>query len=163
MSKNEVKTYPPSKLCAKCGGKCCKKMGCHYSPRDFEDLTFDGLRVAIEKGNISIDWWEQASVKEYYLRARHIDAPIVDPSWGGVCINLTDTGCSLSWEERPLGGRSLKPGKRVCTGDYSKEDCKNEWKEYSDVLEQLVEFFGGLPEHNFIDDMLGVLQARWIL
>lgn len=136
-----VRTYKPTEQCAICGGRCCKRMGCHYSPTDFKDLSYNGLKSEIEKGRISIDWWENSSGSEYFLRARHVGAPIVDPSWGGVCINLTSTGCSLSWEERPLGGRSLKPGKRGCTGDYSKEDCKNEWKQYSEVLEQLVEYF----------------------
>lgn len=53
-----VRVYEPIDYCAKCGGNCCKHMGCHYSPRDFEDLSFDALKQEIEKGRISIDWWE---------------------------------------------------------------------------------------------------------
>jgi len=140
----KYKEYPPTEDCAICGGMCCKRMACHYSPTDFKDLSYDGLKSEIEKGRISIDWWNEVDrEKSYYLRARHVGAPVVDPSWGGVCMNLTDTGCSLSWEERPLGGRSLKPNRGSCGGDYSKEICKNEWKDYSEVLEELVEYYGG--------------------
>ena len=44
-------------ICKKCKGSCCKTMGCHYSPEDFKDLSFDGLKTEIDKGFISIDWW----------------------------------------------------------------------------------------------------------
>ena len=137
-----VEVYPVKPCCAVCEGKCCKYMGCHYSPKDFEDLTFEGLKREIKKGKISIDWWE-AVFPEYYLRARHVDANIVDPSWGGTCINLTEAGCSLSFEERPLGGKALRPDPtgKCCKSSYTKEDCKNEWKPYNKTLKQLVRYF----------------------
>lgn len=159
MSEN-IKTYPPSELCAACGGKCCQRMGCSYSPQDFKDLSYDGLKREIEKGRISIDWWE-GETKEFYLRARHVDAPIVDASWGGVCINLTETGCSLSWEERPLAGRALKPGRDKCVGEYGKEESKNEWKPYSETLKKLVENFGGIPERDPIHELLMGMGAMF--
>lgn len=141
----KIKTFQPTEVCAQCKGACCKTMGCHYSPTDFDDLSFEGLKAEIEKGKISIDWWS-GDEQEYYLRARHVGAPVVDPSWGGRCINLTETGCSLPWEKRPLGGRALKPKENSDSGEcrtfYSKEQCKNDWKPYSDVLKQLVEHFG---------------------
>lgn len=142
--KNLVGVYPPTDSCVSCGGQCCKHMACHYSPLDFEDLSYEGLKREIEKGRISIDWWE-GRTKEYYLRARHRYEPIVCGSWGGVCVNLTLTGCSLLWEERPLGGKALKPEKdyRCRVTSYSKEDCKNEWLVYSDVLNRLAEYFSG--------------------
>nr|DAU24511.1 MAG TPA: Protein of unknown function (DUF3109) [Caudoviricetes sp.] len=140
----KIKTFQPTEVCAQCKGDCCKTMGCHYSPTDLDDLSFEGLKSEIEKGKISIDWWS-GDEHEYYLRARHVGAPIVDPSWGGRCINLTETGCSLPWEKRPLGGRALKPkensGNRKCRTFYSKEQSKNDWKPYSNVLKQLVEYF----------------------
>ena len=137
--------YPPTEICAVCGGYCCKHMGCHYSPTDFSDLSFEALKSQIEKGGISIDWWVSGGTREYYLRARHVGEPVVKGSWGGRCVNLTDTGCSLSWEERPLGGKALKPQSKVgegCHGYYSKEQCKDDWKPYAQVLHELVEHFG---------------------
>lgn len=139
----KIKTFSATETCVECKGACCKRMGCHYSPRDFSDFSFEGLKTQIEKGNISIDWWEGDSEPEFYLRARHVGAPIVDPSWGGTCINLTATGCSLSWDERPLGGKALKPeaNGRCHYTTYSKEDCKNEWLQYGETLEQLAIHF----------------------
>lgn len=141
---SKYKTYLPADVCSKCKGACCKRMAGHYSPSDFKDLSYEALKLEIEKGRISIDWWEgERLTKEYYLRARHVLEPIVCGSWGGVCMNLTETGCSLPWEERPFACRALKPEKNARCGKvmYPKEECKNDWKPYSDVLEKLAEYF----------------------
>lgn len=46
-------------FCEECGGSCCKNLGCHFAPEDFEDLSFEYLKDKIERtGCISIDWWE---------------------------------------------------------------------------------------------------------
>lgn len=141
---NKYPVYEATEDCAVCKGKCCKHMPGHYSPADFSDLSFEALKAEIEKGRIAIDWWE-ARPKEYYLRARQVGENIVHGSWGGVCMNLTPQGCRLSWEERPLGCKALKPYENEqdgCHNSYTKEDCKNEWKEYSDVLNRLAAHFG---------------------
>ena len=143
---NNTPVYQATKMCAVCKGKCCRLVACHYSPRDFHDLSFEGLKTEIEKGRISIDWWENGYKDEYFLRARHVGEPIVCGSWGGTCVNLTDSGCSLSWDERPLGGKALKPKANLfgeCVSSYSKEDCKNEWLAYADVLDRLAKYFTG--------------------
>ena len=59
--------FENKELCSACGGICCKNMGCHYSPDDFSDLSFEGLKKEIDKGYISIDWWDHLEVegKEY--------------------------------------------------------------------------------------------------
>ena len=31
-------------ICKSCGGICCKQCGCHFSPRDFKELSFDYLK-----------------------------------------------------------------------------------------------------------------------
>lgn len=152
--------YEPSKQCAKCKGQCCKRIPGHYSPTDFKDLSFEGLKAEIEKGGIAIDWWE-AETREYYLRARQIGEEIVHGSWGGICVNLTPTGCRLPREERPLACNNLKPGKGArgdCEGTYTKEHCKNDWKAYSDVLCELVEYFGG-AEDSLEERMNRALEA----
>lgn len=137
----EIKTYPKSEFCAECGGACCKNMACHFSPTDFETVTFDYLKSKIEEGWISIDWWENDE-PEYFLRVRHVGAPVVDPSWGGKCILFTPDGCPLPFEKRPLGARALKPNRLgPCTSDYGKYECKEEWKPYSDILKDLVSYF----------------------
>ena len=50
-----MKKMENKQLCKECGGRCCKIMGCHYSPDDFEEITYESLKKEIEKGFISID------------------------------------------------------------------------------------------------------------
>lgn len=161
----EIHNYPvyeATKQCAKCKGQCCKHVPGHYSPADFKDLSFDGLKAEIEKGNIAIDWWEETP-RSYYLRARQLGEDIVHGSWGGICVNLAPWGCRLSWEERPLGCKSLKPAKRKCVGSYTKEICKNDWKEYSEVLNELVAYFRQ-QETSEEEKMDGMVEAlEWLL
>lgn len=154
--------YEATKECARCGGLCCKRMPGHYSPSDFTDLSFEALKAEIEKGNIAIDWWE-ADPKEYYLRARQLGENVVHGSWGGICVNLTPEGCSLGWDERPLGCKALKPSKYECSSSYTKEQCKNDWKAYDAVLRELVEYFGDqtIPLDGL---MTGFAEAmKWLL
>lgn len=152
---SDYPVYEATIQCSKCKGECCKHMPGHYSPSDFSDLSFEALKAEIEKGGIAIDWWE-AEPKEYYLRARQIGEEVVHGSWGGICVNLAPWGCRLGRDKRPLGCRNLKPhthkhGK--CVGSYTKEICKNEWKEYSDVLNRLVAHFGGAK--NTLEELIG--------
>ena len=124
-------------------------MGCHYSPDDFSDLSFEGLKKEIDKGYISIDWWDYLEFegkeyeRGYFLRVRNEYAPIVDPSWGGVCILLTEDGCPLSFEERPKGARLLIPSVNKCKSLYTKEDCCIDWIKYHDILEELHDYYLG--------------------
>jgi hypothetical protein len=149
--------YINKEVCAQCGGKCCKSMGCQFSPKDFKDLTFEGLKKEIDKGYISIDWWDGNPFEDdrdirkgYYLRIRNLNksktgkAPIVDASWGGVCCLLTDKGCPFTFEQRPHGAKMLMPGDTVdegCTEGYSKQHCARDWYEYDDILSQLEDYY----------------------
>ena len=136
-----VKVFEPTKRCSTCKGKCCKTMACHFSPDDFEEISFDYLKERIEEGYISIDWWE-AEEPEYYLRIRNKYSPIVDPSWGGECMLLTDKGCPLPFEKRPLGARALEPTQGGgCVQHYSKRQCKDDWKKYNDIMTKLAIYF----------------------
>lgn len=157
---NGKRVYKANSYCKSCKGECCKHMACHYAPSDFgtpADITFYKLKEEIEKGCISIDWWEGPNGKEeYYLRARHVNAPIVDPSWGGRCVHLTDTGCGLSWEKRPMGGKTLRPRRSYddnCEQTYSKYQCKQEWSLYADVLADLAQWFRAHPYTKTIHDI----------
>lgn len=139
-----VRVYEPLKQCAKCKGKCCKRMGCHFSPTDFEETSYEYLKDVLYSGFVSIDWWDERDGSQgFYLRMRHIGAPVVDPSWGGRCVMLTDDGCLLSFEERPLGGRALKPSydEGCHVTEYGKYECKKEWEPYHDILQRLHDEF----------------------
>lgn len=137
-------------ICSKCKGKCCKAMGCHFSPDDFKDLSYEGLKKEMDKGYISIDWWEgnpfdpdkrNEIPRAFFLRVRNRDAKIVDASWGGACSLLSEKGCTLSYEERPKGGKELIPAVPKCIIKYSKDECAKEWYKYDDILRKLEDYY----------------------
>lgn len=143
------------KLCAKCGGRCCKGCGCHFSPDDFEDISFEGLKRELEKGYISIDLVDgEAFDRQGFfliLRIRNRKARIVDLYYerGEPCVLFTEKGCKLSYDKRPTGGRLLIPIELKCKGfsyldchsAYTIEDCCMEWKPYQKILSELVHYF----------------------
>lgn len=143
-------------LCAKCGGICCKGCGCHFSPDDFKDISFEGLKKELEKGYISIDCVDgEAFYRQGFfliLRIRNRKAGIVELKYkrGEPCVLLTEKGCKLSYDKRPMGGKLLIPavctnllGQKVtnCNSAYTIEDCCMEWKPYQEVLLELVHYF----------------------
>jgi len=133
-------------MCKKCEGACCKKMGCHLHPEDLKSGdTYDVIKSMLDSGRYSIDWWDCLEINNdnyteaYYLRARHKNERVVDPSWGGECVMLTEKGCSLSFDERPFGGKSLIAGKDDCEVVYSKYQCAIDWLVHREVLLKLKE------------------------
>ncbi len=46
--------YVNYEMCKKCGGVCCKQIGCAYIPQDFKSLEYNYLINLLEQGNISI-------------------------------------------------------------------------------------------------------------
>lgn len=142
-------------LCAKCGGVCCKNCGCHFSPDDFVDISFESLKRELEKGYISIDCIDGEMICRrgffYILRIRNRDAEIVDFTYIRTpCILHTKTGCKLSYDKRPMGGRFLIPvaytnsvGQSAidCHSTYTVEDCCREWEPYQEILSKLVHYF----------------------
>ena len=144
-----------SKICSECGGECCKRCGCHFSPDDFKEISFDFLKKEIEKGYISIDYVDGEVIYQsfgvYILRVRNQGAPVVDTGLERTpCILLTKKGCKLDYEHRPTGGKLLIPSSEVfgifgevknCQSNYSIEDCCYEWKPHQRILRDLLEYF----------------------
>ena len=144
------------KICSECGGECCKRCGCHFSPDDFEEISFEFLKKELEKGYISIDYVDGEFLYQFYgiyiLRMRNQDAPIVD-TWykRSPCILLTENGCKLDYEHRPTGGKLLIPSnmfypvsgklERICRTTYGIEECCYEWRPYQKILHELVKYF----------------------
>ena len=141
-------------ICAKCGGACCKVCGCHFSPDDFQEISFESLKKEIENGYISIDYVDGEMIHSdngvYILRVRNQDSPIVDMLFRGrvQCILLGKNGCKLDYEHRPTGGKLLIPDsisivkhKMQCMNKYSIRDCCYEWLPHKKILYQLVQYF----------------------
>lgn len=146
-----------NELCKHCEREksCCEVSGCMYYVEDFESLKFYYLRNLLEKGNISITSifdiqkvrQELLIVPYLYLRTRNVDRNIVDLfSLKNRCSLLTKEGCSLSFEERPLGGVMLIPRKNefgldCVTLNNANEIALEHWKNHQRVLERLVLHF----------------------
>lgn len=160
-------------ICAECGGCCCKRYGGAYHPEDFDcEITVESVEKLLDTGKVSIDWYEiDNGGRGYFLRSRHANGGKVDPSWGDRCVNLTDTGCSLEFDKRPFGCRSLIPEKNErgeCTkGAVGKEESYIIWKPYQDVLSVVCDKYNGTDDFRVSGEidpfttLLGSIIDNW--
>lgn len=138
----EIKNNENCKVCSECGGKCCKNISGSYHPDDFPhgSLTEEFIEDLCVNHKVTIDAYMTVYGMKCFLRPRvSTDKTIAEWSWGGTCIHLTPTGCSLKFEDRPFGCRLLDP--ETCgssTGDrFDKEDAGNAWIRYNEVLQSI--------------------------
>ena len=149
-------------VCKNCGGRCCKKSGCDYWPSDLPDKTYNGILEFLENGKVSIVAMmnfkringKLCNFPFLYLRERNTGRDVVDLlSMKTPCSNLTEHGCSYTYEERPSGGKNLTPSKDgLC---YPKEDNLQkvlEWSPYQKQLEKIVKRYTGLSIDNKIKE-----------
>lgn len=145
--------YEPTSECVTCKGDCCKRMpGCVF-PEDCGPDIEATVRGMLDSGKYIIDYWEGSFYPDdpegfvsYYIRPRTVIERdkdwIISGSWGGRCIMLTDTGCELPFDKRPLNCRMLKP--RLHRGDLCvvkgtpKQDCIHAWREHNAMLECII-------------------------
>lgn len=140
MKNNENKS-----LCAGCG-ECCKRMPGIVHPSELKEVTVESLSQMIQDG-YQFDFWEgnitgrpeHEEVTAYYLRpqTKRSVGKVVDASWGGECVFLSETGCSKTFDERPSQCRALKPVKdKGChfSGKYSKVEIIKSWLPYNEVI-----------------------------
>ena len=158
--------YVNKDVCSKCGGICCRSMGCHISPSNLKEVTYDYIKKMLDTGFVSIDYWDGDPITDknngeraYFLRMRNVNAPVADPSWGGQCILLTSKGCPLQFKDRPLGARLLVPKENEeCIPEYTKQDCAKDWFKYNDILDRLwKEYDGNNSDAGNIDNALDAL------
>lgn len=151
-------------ICSECGGKCCKKSGCSYSPYDFESQSFNYLHQHLENGTSSItctfEMWENPYriTPVLSIRKRNIDRPIIDLiSEKNTCVLLTETGCPLPAEQRPKAGLSLIPSSTgTCRSYYTNEMQLKEWLEHQKVLERLVKRYSGVSSETVINQQVEI-------
>lgn len=113
----ERKGYINQTLCAKCMGDCCKRRAGAVFPQDIQGPLADGICEMLQTGNYAVDWYEGDPRADgeldcvYYIRPRHTNAreQVMDGSWGGQCVFLSDTGCILAFDRRPHECRMLEP------------------------------------------------------
>jgi Fe-S-cluster containining protein len=132
--------------CTKCGGECCKRYPGIIAPDDLGATTRDILskcRELLRTGGYQVDWWE-GDPNIYFVRPKimdHRSGSVFSPSWGGSCYFLAYNGCTLLFEDRPLGCRVLVPNKetpgRGCVNPKefaTKWEFAVLWKPYSKQL-----------------------------
>jgi Fe-S-cluster containining protein len=144
-----MKNNENASLCSGCG-ECCKRMPGIVHPNELGEITVESLSQMIKDG-YQFDYWEgnitgkpeHDEITAYYLRPqiKHSVAKVVDASWGGECVFLTETGCSKTFEQRPTQCRALKPSESGnCSYEkkYSKVEVIKAWLPYNEVIVKLV-------------------------
>lgn len=142
------------KVCAACGGKCCKHVPGGVYPHQ---VPAGGIRDLLS-GRYVIDWLDgdprdnhNEFGRGYFIRpaTKGAEHRRTDPSWGGVCTFLGPEGCELSEHERPFGCVDLIPGdpsvegscrprmERYSYGCNDKQRCAIAWVERIDELERV--------------------------
>lgn len=148
-------------LCTECGGKCCKNVGCTFSPQDFiklspeGELTPEGILNEVKKGYITLELYVDLCYVEGFIwtpRMRNIGGPIIEDQIiyrqvNGPCVALRKNGCAFSYEERPTEGKLLIPrktnGKMNCESRYGIDQALKEWRPYQRILCEVVESVRG--------------------
>lgn len=153
-----VKAEKPE-VCKECGGSCCKRAPCHWSPDDIEDLSYEGLKKLLkEKQYISVLRFpgcvcesclrtiNHSGAYFYILRTRTrgtgIAAVATRMKKDDQCMLLNPDGCKISFKERPMGARLLIPEKdKRCRHLYDLDDCMFDWKDHQEVLRKVFHYF----------------------
>ena len=136
-------------ICAACGGGCCRHYGGILHPDDVKGgVTVENIKVMMDTGMYGIDWYEGSIDgydwdNVYFMHMAHVNEPKICPTWGGTCVNLTPTGCKLSFEERAYGCRSLvpNPNHKCGEGTYSKYDAMIDWLPYQSIMEEIIKLY----------------------
>ena len=143
--------FKPGEECAVCQGKCCKEHGCVLAPEDFfKDTSFleiqqdeyalkEYVLERLKKENLhAIDQSSHGQGTGYYIRMRHKCYTFIGVDALGECIALGEDGCSLSYDDRPKGGRMLKSEPNFsCHQEYGIDEVLEDWKPYRNILESI--------------------------
>jgi Fe-S-cluster containining protein len=128
-------------LCSACKGDCCTASAGFYHPKQ----VIEWLKLMAENKldllgkSLQIDYYHFFETRTYVLRPAHynyLGLDTVVSNRQDCCVNLTDKGCSLSFENRPFICQILEPAfnkhnKPICklpTGVHV--DLVNYWFEY---------------------------------
>ena len=139
-------------LCSVCKGECCKRMPGIVHPEQLEEPISRKLLFRLYKEGYQFDYWEGDEYGDlkgrtgYFLRPQTLKSKgvLVDPSWGGTCVFLTEEGCSKIFEERPYMCQQLKPQEDFNCGPKDKENTLNKydyvlaWLQYNNLIEEII-------------------------
>ena len=145
-----IKNNENKSLCSSCG-QCCKRLPGIVHPSDLKEVTKESLNEMYKNG-YQFDYWEgnltgnleHEGITFYYLRpqTKKSVGKVIDASWGGECVFLSETGCSKTFEERPTQCRALKPkedGNCHLDKKYSKEEMIRSWLPYNQIIKEVID------------------------
>lgn len=131
-------------ICAECKGRCCKAMGCSLAPEDMlralgsREMTRENVEYLLQNGQFAIDSFHMGERAFYYLRMKHKCFTFIGVDAMGECIALSDSGCSLAFEDRPKGGRMLEGREGGgCVQHYTQEMMIADWEPYQAMLKSI--------------------------
>ncbi len=161
--------YKPGTECSQCKGRCCRERGCSLSPQDMwqalkQRSDFGGwvedvpgvIPVKSKEGRqlremllqllnqpdglYALDFFSEKDGPCFYLRMRHKCYTFIGVDAIGECVALTESGCALTEEQRPKGGRFLesRPDGH-CIQHYTREQMCEDWTPYVEVLKDIWE------------------------
>jgi Fe-S-cluster containining protein len=142
MSNEETKKFEIEipQICKTCGGKCCKTFSGPATPRDFgqsKEEIRKNLYKALKSSRWTIDWISQEN-ELYFVRptVKGFEGSVFDHRYSGECTFLTETGCELTFKERPESCRMLIPksNEKCDPQGYTRMYVAKLWQEYLDVL-----------------------------
>ena len=149
--------YEAPEICAKCGGKCCKRLPGGAVPADFGKPLLENLAKALATGDWAIDWHYRNIFGDnmeptYYIR------PAIRAEEGeeyplyhyavrgdGKCIFLTPSGCRLPFAQRPTECRMLEPSEDGCKthmDQNGKEGLSRHWLGYQHIIKAAAQAVG---------------------
>lgn len=141
-------------LCNNCGS-CCKKYAGIVFPEQLPDINAVVLASKLKEGycfdryytilDDDTNFQEAQDEFVYFMRPQHKgkeNRKSDDGLWGGECVFLTDTGCKLTFDERPRQCQILVPSQnRICSlgiPGYRKRDAALAWLPYQNVIRKIV-------------------------
>ncbi|MCX7654104.1 MAG: YkgJ family cysteine cluster protein [Fervidobacterium sp.] len=128
-------------ICKVCGGKCCKTFPGPATPEDFGAPDLEKLRKnllnSLISGRWTVDWINQEN-NLYFVRpaVKGFENVVFDHTYNGICTFLTESGCELSFENRPESCRMLVPKlyEKCDTQGYTRMYVAKLWKDYINIL-----------------------------
>lgn len=180
----EIKNNECKSICARCGGECCLRMPGAYFPEQL------GLKEGQDENNAKILAALFPNCMETKYRILEgIGKPssynffgeydplseeeLADHDWccnkvilpapgDKSCCHWTDTGCLLSWEDRPTMCKALSPsepdskGWRYCQSEISLRELSRVWSPFQNILKVCSDLLWLQKQHREIwDDCYG--------
>lgn len=139
-------------MCSECGGSCCSRYPCSFSPDDFIDVDdIDYMKKILDTGFFIIDTYFSYNPNDRvrYIRLRGSKDKNTyicnDYISRNECIAHCE-GCIFDVYTRPTGGVLLIPKSdnskySMCESAYSFEDKKDDWRKHQDTLNELISIY----------------------